>query len=125
MEIQYELVEFFQETGSIQVRFYNGDLPHGVMFSIPLPISGGRYPQGPDLDRLIRNHVPTDIFERARTLKSINPPVEGEFCQALRNTASMEEVGDGFIYIRDGKERVFKLEPLLRRYSLDIPVEIY
>lgn len=125
MEIQYELLEFYPETGSIQVRFYNDDLPQGVMFSISLPIGGGRYPQGADLDRVIRNHVPTDIFERARTLKAIAPPVEGELGQALRSTSPMEEASEGFIYIRDGKERVFKLEPLLRRYSLDIPVEIF
>lgn len=125
MEIQYEMVEFYPETGSIQVRFYNDDLPQGVMFSISLPIGGGRYPQGADLDRLIRNHVPTDIFERARALKVIAPPVEGELGQALRSTSPMEEADEEFIYIRDGKERVFKLEPLLRRYSLDIPVEIF
>lgn len=127
MTISYEIVGFHQSTGSAQVRFHNDDLPEGVVFSINLPVTEGRYPQGDALDSLIRSYAPVDIFERAAQLKSVPPPsMDGLPVRSAPRPSDLQSAnaGEGQIFVREGKERIFLLQPLVRLYALDLPVEV-
>ena len=65
MAVDYRPIAFHPETASLQVKFWNSDIPEGVQFSVPIPLVDGQYPVGEDLDRVIRACIPHDLFEAA------------------------------------------------------------
>jgi len=123
MQIDYQIVAYHKPTASIQVKYFNDDLPSGVMFSLNLPVVEGRLPQGPALEDFVQRHAPQDIFERAAALRDGVDPSE---LQGLPSPAtnSPESLLEGQVFVREGGERIFMVRPLVQIYSLDIPLEV-
>lgn len=70
MDIQWKIVEFHPEQGSVEVNYFEPEiLPEGITFNIDLPIENGQYPQGDALEQLISAYVPLHIFERKAAIK--------------------------------------------------------
>lgn len=126
MNIDYRIENFHERTGSIQVRYFNTVLPDGVVFSINLPLTDGRYPQGDALDRLIRGYAPRDIFERAESIRLQAPaPPVGVNPSAVTDDCREEMLfGEGLMFIREAGERILITRPLIQLNALDIPVEV-
>lgn len=73
MNINYEIIDFLPNTGSIVVRWYCDELPDGLIYNVDLPILYGQYPEFDQLDSIIKRFEPTGQIERIVQLK--NTPV--------------------------------------------------
>jgi hypothetical protein len=124
MDIEYKLMDFHQQTGSLQVRFHNEDLPDGVVFSINLPVVNGRYPHGNDLDALIRSYAPKDIFDRAAILRREAPEAPVALPSKENVPAPPMLFGEGTLFVMDQGKRVLMTRPLATLNAIDIPVEV-
>lgn len=123
MKIDYQIVSFHKPTASIQVKYFNDDLPTGVMFSLNLPVVEGRLPQGQALEDFVLRQAPLDMFERAAALRQATAPAELEGLSPPDQT-SIEAAMQGQVFVREGGERIFLVRPLIQIYSLDVPLEV-
>ena len=125
MAIQYKIEAFHKATHSLQVNFYNEDIPEGITFSINLPMVDSQYPNGDTLDRLIRKHIPEDMFARAAMLRNVPPP---EISISPSHPACSSQTdplgGEREVFISGGKQQAFVAQPLIRMGSIDIPIEV-
>lgn len=128
MNIEFRLVDFHQKTGSLQISYFNENIPDGVLFSINIPIVEGAYLQGDALVSLINSYAPLDIFERAATIKtnSLGSPVPGVGDAPAPAELVPEPLlfGDRQLFVVEDHERVLFVRPLAQVKALDIPVEI-
>lgn len=123
MKIEYQIVSFHKPTASIQVRYFNDDLPSGVMFSLNLPVVEGRLPQGQALEDFVMQHAPLQIFESAQALREASLPSEFDGLPPPAQP-SLESLMEGQVFVREGGERIFMVRPLLQMYSLSVPLEV-
>ena len=73
--MNYTITGFDGANGVAQVRFFDGELE--AVFSIDIPISGGAYLTGGDLDAHIRRYSPDLHFDRIRGASLADPsPIE-------------------------------------------------
>jgi hypothetical protein len=130
MEIKYKIVAFHQQTGSVQVEYFNENLPEGVVFSINLPLVDGEYPQGKALEEFIQSYAPHDIFERAGMLREQAPasPFDASIphiqAESTGQPTEPQLFGEGQMFIREGAERILLNRPLVQLNAIDVPVEI-
>lgn len=123
MNIEYRIIRYHKPTASVQVNYFNADIPDGVMFSLNLPVVEGQLPQGPVLEAFILQHAPRDMFERAASLREAEVPAELAAVSTTPGTPPQSLMDDQF-FVREGGERILMVRPLVQLYSLDVPVEI-
>lgn len=122
MDIDYQIVSFHQPTASIQVRYISEDLPHGVMFSLNLPLLNGRLPRGDDLHQFVKSHAPREVFDRALALRGADVPAE--LSKVSAPVSRPDQFLEGQLFVHEEGERIFLIRPLVEVHSLDIPIEI-
>lgn len=123
MKVEYQIVSFHKPTASIQVKYFNDDIPSGVMFSLNLPVTEGQLPQGQALEDFVLNHCPHQMFEQAATLRNAAVPAEIEGLPAPK-PAALDSLMEGQVFVREGGERIFLVRPLVQLHSLGVPLEI-
>lgn len=123
MKIDYQIVSYHKPTASIQVKYFNEDLPAGVLFSLNLPVAEGRLPQGQALEDFVLQHAPIQMFESAKALGEASSPSELDGLPAPVQP-SLESLMEGQVFVREGGERIFLVRPLLQMYSLSVPLEV-
>jgi hypothetical protein len=70
MSNKYQIIEFYEPTGSIVVQFKNGDEVLGV-FNVDLPFTDdGLYIHGAELEAYIMSMYPHSILERRERLSA-------------------------------------------------------
>ena len=126
IQIEFKLVDFHDRTGSLQVLYYNQDIPEGVTFSINIPIVDGAYLKGDELVNLINSFAPKDMFERAAAIRTsgLQSPVPG--LEASAPPAASEPMlhPDRQLFVMEGTQRVLMVRPLVQVRSFGIPVEV-
>lgn len=124
MHIDYQIVSFHRPTASIQVRYFNADLPDGIMFALNLPVVNGQLPRGEALEQLVKSHAPRDAFERAAALRNADVPDELSHVAAPAAPASIDQFLEGQLFVHEDRQRIFLIRPLIEEQSLDIPLEV-
>lgn len=127
MKIEFRLVDFHQQTGSLQVVYYNDDIPQGINFSLNVPIVNGAYLQGEALEEFIQGYAPVDVFERAALIRESNlqSPVENLALQTeARPPSNPTILNDRQLFVVEDNQRVLFVRPLVQVTALDIPVEV-
>lgn len=124
MHIDYQIVSFHRPTASIQVRYFNEDLPDGIMFALNLPVVDGKLPRGEALEQLVRNQAPRDAFERAAALRDADVPDELSHVAAPTSPATIDQFLEGQLFVHEDRQRIFLIRPLIEEQSLDIPLEV-
>ncbi len=74
MDIEYEIVSFFPETGSMLVRYFCEEAPDGIAYNIDIPIENHTYPPKEDIVKLIEVMKPAWQLTRSTQLKGAVPP---------------------------------------------------
>lgn len=127
--MNYIIKEFNPSTGTILVEYLREGFPP-ITNSIPLPLEGGVFIQGADLDSYIKLNEPSKAFEDLERVRSATPPsftltpsqnssapskvTRRQFKLALFDLGLLEEV-DTYIY--SSNDERLKLE---WREALDI-----
>lgn len=73
MEIKSEILNFYPETGSLEVKYYCDEVPEGLVFAIDLPIENGQWISEEELDSFIKFMCPISQIERLAHIR--NTPV--------------------------------------------------
>lgn len=74
MHIQYSIVEFNKDTGSVLVKYFCDELPEGVTYNVDIPVINGQLAPQADVDALILALQPTAQIERLVALKTAEIP---------------------------------------------------
>lgn len=123
MDVQFKILSFHRQSGSIQVKYFNDLLPDGIMYALTLPLVEGKPPQGEALEQFILSFVPHDTFKRAAELKH----AAADDSLAALPEPVVQDPMDWMTMpnmVREGNERIFLVKPLLQIKSLDLPVDV-
>ena len=74
MSIQHEIISFNPTTGSILVRYFNAEVPEGLIYNIDIPLENGAFISQDRIDALIEHYKPVGQLDRAAALKSAAIP---------------------------------------------------
>lgn len=74
MNIQNEILNFDEASGTILVRYFTSDFPEGFAYNIDLPIVDGQYPSEEELQELVRVYEPRGQLERIVAVKTATVP---------------------------------------------------
>lgn len=74
MEINHEILRFYPESGSLEVKYTTDFLPEGLIYNIDVPIVDNKYPTPDELEKLIIGYRPIWQLERINALKSAQIP---------------------------------------------------
>lgn len=126
IQIEFKLVDFHDRTGSLQVLYYNQDIPEGITFSINVPIVDGSYLKGDDLVNLIQSYAPRDMFERAAAIRTsgLESPVPGLASSSPAPEQPATIHPDRQLFVMEGTQRVLMVRPLVQVRAFGIPVEV-
>lgn len=74
--MEYKVLDFNQTTGTLLVNFFTADYPEGLTYGVDVPVVGGAYISGEDLNTHIMSFAPYGQIERLVTLRDsqITPP---------------------------------------------------
>lgn len=70
--MNYEIKQFDKTTGSALVRFWTDDYPDGLLYNVDIPVNGGAYITGAELDAHIRSFSPIGQIERLVTVATLD-----------------------------------------------------
>lgn len=69
MKVEWKIVKFDKERGSIEVNYFDKKLlPEGATYNIDLPIVDNKYPTEEEITKIINGNIPSHIFERKHAL---------------------------------------------------------
>lgn len=74
MNLQYKILCFYPENGSIEVNYYCDEFPDGITYNIDLPIVDNKYPTLDEIYALILHMKPTGQLQRLLDLKNAIVP---------------------------------------------------
>lgn len=74
MNIEYKILCFYPETGSITVNYYCDELPDGLTYNIDLPFNNKKFPDQQSIDELIIAMKPTGQMQRIIDLQQATTP---------------------------------------------------
>ena len=73
MNIQYKILYFYEDTGSIVVNYYCDEFPDGLNFNIDVQIVDNKYPTLEEIYSLILQYKPTVQLQRMLNIQ--NAPI--------------------------------------------------
>lgn len=74
MNIQYKILCFHPEIGSIEVNYYCDEIPNGLTYNIDLQIVDNKYPTLEEIYSLILHMQPTGQMQRIIDLQNVIVP---------------------------------------------------
>lgn len=74
MDIEYDILEFNPNTGSILVKYACSEFLDGLVYNIDLPLENSTYPSQEEITALIKKMEPTEQLKRLVAVKTATIP---------------------------------------------------
>lgn len=71
MNIQHEILAFYTNSGSIEVKYFCDEVPEGLIYTIDVPIENGQFVSQESIEALIENFKPIGQLQRIADIKSM------------------------------------------------------
>jgi hypothetical protein len=74
MNIQYEIIRFYPQTGSVEVRYFCDEHQSGLIYNIDIPVVNGQYASKEEIASLIEQMKPSGQLQRLVDLQAAQVP---------------------------------------------------